>query len=235
MENKKQYKAKKHYGYKFLRGCVAISIGKHTTVWEEPFKNEPSVFVCNHERAYGPLAMCARFPLRDEFNPWIISEVCHAKTVPDYIRHDFWWKQDRWYSNILNYTVPYPVALILPPIMRGSDPIEVHHDAKVMSTFKQSLEVLQNNRHIVLFPEKPLDFSQYSQSLYEGFVNIARLYVKKTNKPLNFYPVYIDQKNKTFNVGKPVIASTCDKIELQKLEIGKQLENALKVMKSKNL
>ncbi|MEG2002471.1 MAG: hypothetical protein RR107_05205 [Clostridia bacterium] len=233
MEKQKVYKRKKHYWFKFWRFVAKVTFGKHQTFWDEPFKNEPSVFVCNHERAYGPIAMMACFPLRDSVNPWIIAEVCHAKTTPNYIRHDFWWKQDKWYTKILDYTVPYPIALILPPTLRGSEPIEVHHDASVISTFKQSLEVLEHNRNIVLFPEKPLEYAEYSQSLYDGFVNIARLYVKKTGKPLNFYPVYIDKKSKTFHVGKPEVATTFDKTKLHEQEIGKKLEKSLSELKSK--
>ena len=52
--------------YRFWRGLVRAACPRMRTEWAQPFTGEPSVFICNHAGALGPIAMCARFPLADQ-------------------------------------------------------------------------------------------------------------------------------------------------------------------------
>ena len=58
--------------YRCLRAVVRAVTPRMTTTWEEPFSGNPSVFVCNHVGAFGPIDMVVKFPLRDEVRVWML-------------------------------------------------------------------------------------------------------------------------------------------------------------------
>lgn len=196
--------SKKHPVIKILRSLVRLFTPRITTSWEVPYDGEPAVFVANHDRARGPLAMCAHFSLCTELRPWIIARMMNIREVPEYVRQDFWWKQGRWYTKLLDHTLPYPIALILPPVFHGVEGIPVYHDSRVVSTFKESIRTLNSGKNVALFPERAEGFGDYSDNLNSGFLLIAKSYYKKTGKALNFYPVYVDWDAHTISVARPI-------------------------------
>ncbi|MBP5158930.1 MAG: hypothetical protein ILP10_01370 [Lachnospiraceae bacterium] len=195
---------KRHPVIKVLRKIVRFVTPKRETIWLTPYDGEPCIFVCNHARAGGPLAMCIHFPLVEKTHPWIIAPMLRAREVPDYVRGDFWWQPGKWYTKILDHTLPYPIALILPPILRGTEPVPVYHDMRIISTFKKSIEVLKDGDSLVIFPEKPEGFGDYGKQLNTGFLFIAQNYYNKTGKSLKFYPTYIDEDKLTTTIYEPI-------------------------------
>lgn len=195
------------------------------TVWKSPFDGNPSIFVCNHDRAWGPIAMCAHFDLYKEVRPWINSQVLSAREIPSYVREDFWWPRDKWYTKILDYTVAYIIALILPPILRGSACVPVHHDSGVMSTLRGSVDALQSGNHIILFPEHPTGYKQYGEGVFSGFTSIGRLLKRRTGQAVNFYPTYVDWKAHEIRVGDPVTYGAQDSHKDSAEEISEAVES----------
>lgn len=190
--------------YRFLRKMIQIFTQKMQTIWAEPYNEAPAIFVCNHDRAYGPIAMCAHFDHYDKVRPWINAPVLSVRETPAYVRQDFWWKPGKWYSRLLDYTLAYIIALILPPILHGSGCIPVYHDTRVMSTLKASIQALKDGKDIILFPEHPSGYCQYEDEIVNGFVSIGRLFYRRTKQILYFYPTYISKKDKTITVAEPI-------------------------------
>lgn len=190
--------------YLFVRAVVRIFVPRSRTVWDRPFDGEPSIFVCNHARTSGPVTVCAFFDLCNEISPWIIGNMLSAKELPSYARSDYWWAQGKWYTKLLDYTIPYLAALVVPPVLRGARGIPVYHDQRVMRTFRRSVEAMKAGRSIVLFPEKPVGYKEYASDLATGFFSLARLYHRSTGKRVNFYPTYIDHDNRLIHVYPPV-------------------------------
>lgn len=189
----------------FLRKTVRLFTKKMETVWTEPFNDTPSVFVCNHDRAYGPIAMCAHFDMCEEVRPWITAPVLSVKTMPAHVRGDNWWAPDKWYTPLLDHTVPYLVAPLLPAILNGSACIPIYYDTRVLSTFRDSVKMLQAGKHIVLFPEHSTGYCQYQTEIVTGFVSLGRAFYRRTGKCLSFYPTFEDWKGKVIRVAKPVV------------------------------
>lgn len=208
----------------FLRKFLLLVTGKRKTIWATEFDGEPSVFVCNHDRAYGPIAMNVQFDHCKELRPWINYEVLSFKTMPDYVRGDFWYPPDKWYTKILDYTLAYFYALIIPPILRGSGCIPVYHDTKVMSTLKSSVEALKAGYHIMLFPEHPSGYGEYTSDVFTGFVSLGRLMQRRTGRSVSFYPTYVDWKGREIRVGKPIRYSAEEAFDSQAEKISKAVE-----------
>lgn len=201
--------------YRFLRGVVRAFTKPMKTVWEFPFEGNPSVFVCNHDRAMGPIAMAAHFELSEEIRPWINAEVLSIRKAPAYIRKDYWWDLRKWYSPIFSYTVAYIYALLISVILHGSDCVPVYHDTGVISTLRNSVKTLNDGKHLLLFPEHPTGYHTYGEKIFDGFVSVGRLFYARTKEIVYFYPTYVDWKAKTIKVGKPIPYDPSIKYEQQ--------------------
>lgn len=190
--------------YRSLRWVLHWATPKMKTIWQQPYEGEPAVFVCNHDRAYGPIAMCVHFSHRDNIRPWINAQVLSHRAMPEYVRHDFWWDPDKWNAPLCSYTLAYFYALIIPPILRGSDCIPVYHSGGVMSTLRSSVKYLKDGYQLLLFPEHPSGYCQYTEELFDGYTAVAKLLHKRTGQCLRFYPTYVNWKEHTISVSSPI-------------------------------
>lgn len=187
-----------------LSALVRAFSPKMQTVWETPFDGAASVFLCNHAGALGPIDMCAKFPLRDTCHAWMNADMMDPKTVPAYVRQDYWWQPSCALAPLYNITLPYIAAALLPPILKSAPGVPVYHDARGIKTFKQSLRHLKDGHHLIIFPEQPSGYQSHHTWINEGFLQIAPLAHRTLGLALNFYPVYLDHKHHVFRVAAPV-------------------------------
>ena len=190
--------------YRILRGTIRILTYRMQTEWEVPFTGEPSVFICNHAGALGPIDICAKFPLADHIHPWMNAQVLSAREIPAYVRQDFWWKPGSRLAPLLNVTLPYIAAAVLPPIVRTAPTVPVYHDVRVIRTLRESLRLLQAGEHLVIFPEQPSGFQSHCETLNQGFLQIAPAYARASGGSLAFWPVRIDVQHRMFHVSAPI-------------------------------
>ena len=190
--------------YRFWRGLVRAACPRMRTEWAQPFTGEPSVFICNHAGALGPIAMCARFPLADQLRPWMNAQVLSARETPAYVRQDYWWRPGSKLAPLCNATLPYIAAAILPPILRTAPTVPVYHDARVIRTLRESLRALQAGEPLVIFPEQPSGFQSHQEALNRGFLQIAPAFARTAKPGLAFWPVRIDMRDRVFYVGAPL-------------------------------
>lgn len=190
--------------YAALRGLIRKTVPPMTTEWTVPFDGEPSVFCPNHAGAFGPIDMCAFFPLSDTCHPWLNEAMCEPKLVPAYVRQDFWWKPGCFWEPVLNVTLPYLAAALVPPILRSVPGVPVYHDARVIKTFRKSIEYIKKREHLVIFAQQPAGYQSHEMELNRGFLQICPMVHRMLGVALSFYPVHIDYKNRKFIVGAPV-------------------------------
>ena len=201
--------------YRVLRGLVRVCTRPMATEWEVPFTHEPSVFICNHVGAMGPIAICARFPLADQLRPWMNAQVLSARETIPYVRQDYWWEPTSRLAPLWNATLPYLAAAILPPVLRTAPAVPVYHDIRVMRTLRQSLQLLREGEHLVIFPEQPAGHGTHEQALNRGFLQIAPAFTRATGQGLAFLPVHIDCQAHVFSVRAPVRFDPARRLEDQ--------------------
>lgn len=187
--------------------CRAIT-PRMKTIWAEPFVDEPCVFVCNHAGAFGPIDMCTKFPYRENCYSWLNADMMDPKAVPAYVRQDYWWKPGCFGEPLLNATLPYLAAAILPPILRSAPGVPVYHDARVMTTMRTSLKLLKEGKYLIIFPEQPSGFQSHHDWINTGWLQIAVMYFRATGKALRFWPVHIDYHRHQFTVSKSILFDT---------------------------
>ena len=190
--------------YRIAVPLVRLFIPKLKVQWEVPFDGEPAVFVCNHERAIGPLEMATRFPLRESSHIWIYAAPLSRETTPAYVRQDHWWDEKGRLAPLWDKIIPPVVSLILPPILRSVPHIPVYHDARAATTMKESLRLLQEGRNIVIFPEIPTGFGLHdTEKINEGWLMILPMFEKRSGKPLKVWPVHLDLAGKNMIIHAP--------------------------------
>ena len=192
---------------KFYNGLIRLVrfvLPDMETVWEEPFDSEAAVFCPNHAASFGPIAMCAFFSLRDQCHPWLNAGIMERKEIPAYVRQDYWWEPGCFFEPLLNMTLPYLMALLLPPILGSVPGVPVYHDNRVIRTFRKSLEYVAQGHHLVIFSEQPAGHGSSEMELNRGFLQVAPLICKRTGKALKFYPVHVDRAARRITVSKPV-------------------------------
>ena len=187
--------------YKFLSVFVKMAVPRYQTVGADKLSEEPVIIVANHSHMYGPIA--CEFYLPCDRYTWCAGQMMHLKEVPAYAFQDFWSykpKYIQWFYKILSYLIA-PIAVC---IFNNAQTIGVYKDARIISTFKNTVNRLAEGASVVVFPEHYEPYNHILNDFQDKFIDIARLYYKKTGKALTFVPMYIAPKLKTMYLGDPV-------------------------------
>lgn len=205
-----------------LRRLVRIFLPRHKLVYhgQQPDGQNPVVFVANHARAYGPIAMCAT--LTRLFRPWVNAQVCTFAAAPGYIRSDFWHPRTRIGKLVLRL-FSYLLTVILVPILKSTRPIAVHRDHRLSQTLISSTRALGAGEDLVIFPETDDTFSQYNNAFASGFLALGKTYFRRFQKPLAFLPTYISLRKREIHIAPPFYWSP----DISLPQLAHQLEKAM--------
>ena len=186
--------------YRIIRGLVWLFYPKTAVEGMENLPDEPCVIVSNHCQMRGPI-ICELY-LPGEHDTWCAAQMMHMKEVPAYAFDDFWRDKPgyiRWFYKLLSYVIaPFSVC-----VFTNTRAIGVYHDARIMSTFRKTVERLQEGANIVIMPEGREAHNHIVNDLQEGFIDVARIYKKRTGRDLCFVPMYIAPSLRKAFIGKP--------------------------------
>lgn len=174
---------------------------KMTVEGIENLPEEPACIVGNHSKMNGPISCELYFP--GSHYTWCIAEMLHKKDVAAYAYKDFWSHKPiavRWFYRLLSHLIG-PLAEFL---LGNSYTIGVYHDKRIVQTFRESLEKMEEGASIIIFPEHDVPHNNIVHEFQSGFVDIARLYYRKTGRDLPFVPLYVCPALKKLVIGKPV-------------------------------
>ncbi|MGE5613502.1 MAG: lysophospholipid acyltransferase family protein [Bacillota bacterium] len=220
----------KHKFFNLLKKIAKLFCPAHTVKGAENVGTDmPSVFICNHSGAYGPIVMELFFPYK--FVPWVIYNITSGKYCREYLEKEF-------IKSELKIKEPFSkwLAAIIAPlcirVMKAVGAIPVYRGkSRILSTFNMSVEALMQGYNIVIFPEnKEVKFSKYINDFYKGFVHLARKLYLETGRPLRFYPVYVNPKIKAITIGKPVVYAHSNDFGMVKENIVLYLRNTINEM-----
>jgi len=180
---------------------VRIFYRKRKFVGIENLPQEPSLIIGNHAQIHGPVSCQLFFPTYKYI--WCIGQMMNIKEVPSYAYKDFWSfkpKYIRWFYKILSYLI----APISSYYLKRADAIAVYKDTRLLSTYRETMDKLEDGANIVIFPECLIDFNEIVNDFQDKFIDVAKLYYKKTGKEISFVPMYNAAKIRTIVFGKPI-------------------------------
>ena len=188
--------------YRMIRGSLDLFYPKTACVGTEHLPaDEPVILVGNHCQAHGPLVGELRLPLARK--TWCASEMMEREEVADYAFRDFWSQKPRWthpfYRALAHAIVPLSVV-----IFNHAETIPVYRDNRVLSTFRTTVQTLEAGISVLIFPEHDLRCNQILDDFQDRFIDIAKLYHRRTGRALAFVPIYICPALKTVCFGEAV-------------------------------
>lgn len=187
--------------YKIIKGMVWLLYPKIEVVGKEMLPDEPAIIVGNHSQMNGPIAAELYCPGKHYI--WCAGQMMHLADVPEYAFQDFWSQKPQWthpFYRMLSYIIA-PLAVC---IFNNAHTIGVYRDARILSTFKNTVKRLQEGNHVVIFPEHDVKYNHIICDFQERFIDVAKLYYKKTGSEVSFVPLYIAPRMKKMYFGTPV-------------------------------
>lgn len=210
--------------YKIIKWLVWLFYPKMEVVGTENLPEEEAIIVGNHTQMNGPIA--SELYLTGNRYTWCAGQMMNTKEVPDYAYKDFWSgkpKIVRPFYKILSYIIA-PLASL---IFNNANTIAVYRDNRIMSTFRNTVNKLADGAKVVIFPEHDKKYNNIIYDFQDKFIDIARLYHKRTGKELMFVPLYIAPKLKKMYLGKPIRFSSETPIEEERRRICDYLMNEI--------
>ena len=210
--------------YKIIKSLVRFFYGKMEVVGLENLPEDNAIIVGNHCQLNGPIA--GELFLQDNCYIWCAGQMMDLKEVPEYAFTDFWSHKSKWTQPFYKLA-SYLIAPLSVCIFNNARTIAVYRDMRIMSTFKDSIKLLQQGANILIFPEKDEKHNNILYQFQENFIDIAKLYYKKTGIALTFVPMYIAPKLKKMYIGKGISYQCENSIEEERKRISKYLSDEI--------
>ena len=187
--------------YKTARGLAWLIFPRIRVEGLDNMPGEPCIVVGNHSQMYGPIFGEIDFPGPRRI--WCASEMMNMKEVSAYAFADFWDgkpKGVRWLYKILSHLIP-PISV---GVFTNALTIPVYRDARIVSTFRETMNRLSEGDNIIIYPEHAQPHNAILCDFQAQFIDVAYFYRRQTGKELCFVPMYIAPKLKRAYLGKPV-------------------------------
>lgn len=197
----------------------------------------PAVFVCNHSEIYGPVASVLNMPYY--FKPWILNEMVDINKISGHIQQGTFDRQ-KWIPRPIRSRMGRFAGPVVAWMMQSMEPIPVYRDngRQVLKAIHLSVEALEADDNILIFPENPLVTDGYLREgvgeFFSGFVNIAREYYKKTSRAITFYAIFANKNERTLSFSKGITYDPSKPFPQEKKKITRFLHETMTKMSKGN-
>ena len=206
--------------YWCIKTLIWLFYPKIEVVGQENLPDEPAIVVANHTQMNGPIACELYFP--GKRYTWCAGQMMHLKEVPGYAYQDFWSQKPK-YTHWFYKLLAYIVAPLCVCVFNNANTIGVYRDGRIISTFKNTVKRLCEGANVVVFPEHDVKYNHIIYDFQDKFIDIARLYYKKTGKELCFVPMYIAPNLRKMYLGEPIRFCADEPMETQRSRIRQYL------------
>jgi len=220
-------KRKDRWLYLAIKWCVKTLYPKIRVEGLENLPEDGAIIVGNHCKMNGPISSELYAP--GKHYTWCAGEMLELKAVPKYAYEDFWSGKPKWcrpFYKLLSYMIA-PLSVC---VFNNAETIGVYHDARIISTFRQTVKALQEGANVVIFPEHNEPYDHIISRFQEKFIDVAKLCYKRTGKAVSFVPMYLAPTLKTMYLGKPVVFRPEAPMEEERTRIAGELMAAVSSM-----
>ena len=187
--------------YKILYFFIRLFYPKPRIFGAEKLPEGPCVIVGNHTQMNGPLVAELHLPGRRYI--WCAGQMMRWGEVSAYAFEDFWSFKPKWthpFFRLLSWLIA-PLAVCL---FNNAHTIPVYHDARLRTTLRESMDRLEEGNSLVIFPEHNVPFNHILYDFQDRFIDLARMYFRKTGKALSFVPMYVAPALRMTCFGDPI-------------------------------
>ncbi len=164
----------------------------------------PAIYIANHLRAIGPIAVILSVPIR--FYPWVIAEMVDFKRAPRYLFDDFIRPDlhlDGWFGLAFSTLLTKISVRLLRSV--GSVSID-RFGGLTTEGFRESLKLLHDGKNLLIFPEDallPLDPETLMRPFMPGFGTLCSMFQSSSDRLLPVYPMAVHSGSELVSIGKP--------------------------------
>ena len=220
MQNEK----KKPLLFRLLKKIIKFFYRKNEYLGKDNMPNNPSIYVANHVQLEGPLINELYFPKKKKI--WCIGQMMNLKEAPNYCYDDFWPSKTK-FTRPIYKVLSYIVSPILVLVSKNADSIAVYKDARLMKTYRETIKALEEGNDIIIFPEYREEYNDIINDFLDKYIDVARLYYKKTGSLVNFVPMYHAPKIQKTIIGKPILFNIENEINEERLRINTYLKEEI--------
>ena len=187
--------------YKIVRFLVDTFYPEIELIGIENIPDEVCIFVGNHTQMNGPIIGELRLPGRHYV--WCAHEMMERSEVAAYAFKDFWSFKPgyiQWLYRLFSHLI-VPLSVC---VFNNAHTVPVYHDTRTITTFRESVRLMQEGYSMVIFPEHNKKRNNIIYDFQDKFIDTARFYHKKTGIEPSFVPMYIAPKLRKVFFGKPV-------------------------------
>lgn len=216
-----------YVAFRVLRALIHFFYGNVEVVGLDTLPQQDVILVANHAQMNGPII--GELFLPPHCKIWCAGEMMKLSDVPSYVFRDFWSQKPKWthpFFRVLSYLIA-PFSVIL---FTNAKTIAVHHDARIISTFKETVAHLKDGNMILIFPEKDEKNNNILYAFQENFIDVARLFYKKTGRTVTFVPMYMAPKLRRAYIGKGTVFSPDAPIDEERARISAYLSDEITQM-----
>lgn len=193
------------------------------------------IFICNHGELHGPVVTNLYVPF--SFRPWTISDMMDSReNVAEYC-YKYTFKRQKWLPERLKKPISRLLAPLFIWVMHSIESIPVYRNKprELMTTFRLSVEAMQAEDNLLIFPENPdapsLDKPGYLRrgvgDFFTGFTMLAPLYYNATGKRPIFVPVYASREKRVISFGKGIEYNPDNQPTEEKMRIVNELRESM--------
>ncbi len=189
--------------FRFCKKIMRLFSKKPTLInYGENQIADKSIIVSNHSAAVGPLQL--EFWLNHYFVPWGTHEMTGGvKDRWNYLTNNYFTRQKH-FVKFVGILISIPAVFVLKWFYKGIELIPTYKDSRLKHTFDKSIERLDKNQSILIFPENFSNgYKEVLDEFYPGFVSLSKTYFNKRNEDLPVYPVYVYRKEGVILIGQP--------------------------------
>ena len=167
---------------------------------------DKAIYVANHSAMAGPVIYNLYFP--KAVSPWGAYPMLEGyKSRYKYLKNVYF-IQKRGMNKFFASIHAFFEAFFSIWIYKGMKVIPSYPDGRMLKTIRRSVETLDNNRSVIIFPENSSEgYKDVLTSFSAGFVMLAERYGKLRNEEIPIYPVYYNKDKSKMVIGKPVTLS----------------------------
>lgn len=217
--------------YNLIKKVAMIIYKKPKVYLPKDFdKNTPSIFMCNHEKNYGPIMFALYFPY--DARPWAHSEVVNYDESLEYICKRFF--IDRLKLNVkLARLLSKIVLKPLNYVVNMNNPITIYHDGiRGRNTIVQSVNSIMKKENQVIFGTNlnPVMINGKINpkfDFHKGYLLVAKQAIELGVVP-KIYPVSFNKRKATISIGEPITINLENHWAKEKKRINYYLTNEVK-------
>ena len=209
--------------YRGIKRFLRIKYRRPRFIFLGDKPKKESIILSNHVGSYAPISLeiYANFPIR----LWGTHEMNSGlKKLYQYQTRVYFHQKKGWNIHLVRL-----VCLIISPLTnlfyKGLRLISTYEDHRLRNTLKKSVEIIENNENIVIFPENSSNgYHEILTEFHRGFTSLAKSCLKK-GIDLLIYVSYLRRKERVYLFDKPIPFSELKKIASTKEEMANYLLN----------